>query len=191
ALCADGRSESDMGQGVTCEVFGEGWSLGPLNAGMKRERLEQQGDIQYDITWTTLDEALETLVRRGISTNIASFVGATTVRMHEVGNDDRAPNAQELQRMRAHVDRAMRDRAGRGGASPGARDQRGHVSLRGGRNGPECLLPAMVARRWTACAAHTAARSRDAGPHPRRDGATGTRLGEPVRSRRRRRRRAP
>ena len=111
ALFADGRSQSDIRQGVTCEVFGEGWSLGPLNERMKRERLEQQGDIQYEITWTTLDEALETLVRRGISTNIASFVGATTVRMHEVGNDDRAPNAEELRRMRAHVDRAMRDGA--------------------------------------------------------------------------------
>jgi N-acyl-D-amino-acid deacylase len=110
-LFADGRSQSDIRQGVTLEVFGEGWSLGPLNERMKKERLEQQGDIKYDITWNTLDEALEALVARGISTNIASFVGATTVRMHEVADDDRAPTDAELTRMRAHVDKAMRDGA--------------------------------------------------------------------------------
>ncbi|HZP95703.1 MAG TPA: hypothetical protein VFC31_05110 [Candidatus Limnocylindria bacterium] len=110
-LFADGRSQSDIRQGVTLEVFGEGWSLGPLNERMKRERTEQQGDIKYHITWTTLDEALETLVARGISTNIASFVGATTLRMHEIASDDRPPSADELGRMRALVDRAMRDGA--------------------------------------------------------------------------------
>ncbi len=110
-LFADGRSQSDLRQGVTLEVFGEGWSLGPLNDRLRRERREQQGDIRYDITWTTLDEALVTLERRGLSTNIASFVGATTVRMHEIGDDDRAPTPEELARMRALVDRAMRDGA--------------------------------------------------------------------------------
>jgi N-acyl-D-amino-acid deacylase len=110
-LFADGRSQSDIRQGVTLEVFGEGWSLGPLNDRMKKERIEQQGDIKYDITWTTLDRALEALVARGISTNIASFVGATTVRMHEVADDDRPPTDAELARMRAHVDKAMRDGA--------------------------------------------------------------------------------
>ena len=110
-LFADGRSQSDIRQGVTLEVFGEGSSLGPLNERMRRERLEQQGDIKYDISWTTLDEALETLVARGISTNIASFVGATTVRMHEIASDDRPPTAEELARMKAYVDRAMRDGA--------------------------------------------------------------------------------
>src|SRR5438093_94623 len=111
SLFADGRSQSDIRQGVTCEVFGEGWSLGPLNDRMKRERREQQGDIRYDITWSTLDEALEAMVARGISPNISSFVGATTVRMHEIGDDDRPPTPDELSRMRAHVDRAMRDGA--------------------------------------------------------------------------------
>ncbi len=110
-LFADGRSQSDIRQGVTLEVFGEGWSLGPLNERMRRERAEQQGDIRYDVTWTTLDQGLEALVARGISTNVASFVGATTVRMHEIGEDDRAPTPQELARMRALVDRAMRDGA--------------------------------------------------------------------------------
>jgi N-acyl-D-amino-acid deacylase len=111
SLFADGRSQSDIRQGVTLEVFGEGWSLGPLNDRMKKERLEQQGDIRYDITWTTLDEALEAIVARGISPNIGSFVGATTVRMHEIGDNDRPPTPDELARMRAHVDRAMQDGA--------------------------------------------------------------------------------
>jgi N-acyl-D-amino-acid deacylase len=111
SLFADGRSQSDIRQGVTLEVFGEGWSLGPLNDRLKRERTEQQGDIRYDITWTALDEALEAMVARGISPNIGSFIGATTVRMHEIGDEDRPPTADELDRMRAHVDRAMRDGA--------------------------------------------------------------------------------
>ena len=111
SLFADGRSQSDIRQGVTLEVFGEGWSLGPLNDRMKKERLEQQSDIRYDITWTTLAEALHHLVARGISTNIASFVGATTIRMHEIANDDRAPTAEELKRMRSLVEAAMRDGA--------------------------------------------------------------------------------
>ena len=111
SLFADGRSQSDIRQGVTLEVFGEGWSLGPLNDRMKKERLEQQSDITYDITWTTLAEALRHLASRGISTNIASFVGATTIRMHEIANDDRPPTADELKRMRALVAAAMRDGA--------------------------------------------------------------------------------
>jgi N-acyl-D-amino-acid deacylase len=111
SLFADGRSQSDIRQGVTLEVFGEGWSLGPLNDRMKKERLEQQSDIKYDITWTTLAEALDHLAGRGISTNIASFVGATTVRMHELADDDRAPTDVELKRMRSLVNAAMRDGA--------------------------------------------------------------------------------
>src|SRR5947208_965172 len=75
SLIADGRSQSDIRQGVTCEVFGEGWSLGPVNETMRREQTEQQGDIKYDITWTTLAEALDTVAAGGISPNIASFVG--------------------------------------------------------------------------------------------------------------------
>lgn len=111
SLFADGRSQSDIRQGVTLEVFGEGWSLGPLTERMRAQRREQQGDITYDISWTTLDEALRTLEARGIATNIASFVGATTVRMHVIGDDDRPPTPDELARMRALVDRAMRDGA--------------------------------------------------------------------------------
>src|SRR2546430_4413831 len=108
SLIADGRSQSDIRQGVTCEVFGEGWSLGPVNETMRREQTEQQGDIKYDITWTTLAEALDTIAAGGISPNIASFVGAATIRIHELGHDDRGPTPDELGRMRALVDAAMR-----------------------------------------------------------------------------------
>ena len=99
SLIEDGRSQSDIRQGVTLEVFGEGWSMGPLNDRMKQEERESQGDIKYDIAWTTLSEYLEYLEERGVSTNIASFVGATTVRIHELGYEDRAPTAEELERM--------------------------------------------------------------------------------------------
>jgi N-acyl-D-amino-acid deacylase len=111
SLIQDGRSLSDIRQGVTLEVFGEGWSMGPLNDEMKKELVERQGDIKYEIKWTTLGEYLDYLVERGISTNVASFVGATTVRIHEIGYDDRAPTAAELERMRALVRQAMEEGA--------------------------------------------------------------------------------
>jgi N-acyl-D-amino-acid deacylase len=110
-LLADGRSQSDIRQGVTLEVFGEGTSGGPLTAAMKAEILEQQGDIKYDIEWTTLAEFLDHLVRKGVSPNVASFVGATTVREHVLGQADRNPNPAELETMRGLVDQAMRDGA--------------------------------------------------------------------------------
>lgn len=111
SLIEDGRSQSDIRQGVTLEVFGEGWSMGPLNDKMKQEEREQQGDIKYDIAWTTLGEYLDSLVGRGISTNIASFVGATTVRIHEIGYDNRPPTPEELERMKALVRQAMEEGA--------------------------------------------------------------------------------
>ncbi len=111
SLIADGRSQSDIRQGVTLEVFGEGWSLGPVNDAMRREQTEQQGDIRYDITWTTLAEALDTIAARGIAPNIASFVGAASVRIHELAHEDRRPTPEELGRMRALVEAAMRDGA--------------------------------------------------------------------------------
>ncbi len=111
SLIEDGRSQSDIRQGVTLEVFGEGWSMGPLNETMKKEEVERQGDIKYDIKWTTLDEYLEYLVKRGISPNVASFVGATTVRIHEIGYEDRSPTAEELDRMRKLVRQAMEEGA--------------------------------------------------------------------------------
>jgi N-acyl-D-amino-acid deacylase len=89
SLLADGNSQSDIRQGVTLEVFGEGWSMGPLSPRMKKEVIERQGDIKYDVPWTTLGEYLEHLAARGVSCNVASFVGATTVRIHALGYEDR------------------------------------------------------------------------------------------------------
>jgi N-acyl-D-amino-acid deacylase len=111
SLLVDGRALSDIRQGVTTEIFGEGWSMGPLSPAMKAEMQRQQGDIRYEIAWTTLGEYLDHLVARGVSVNVASFVGAATVRMHELGNADRAPDAAELARMRALVARAMAEGA--------------------------------------------------------------------------------
>ena len=111
SLIIDGRSQADIRQGVTLEVFGEGWSMGPLTEAMKRESREQQTDFKYDIEWTTLGEYLDYLVRRGISPNVASFVGAATVRIHELGYENRAPSTAELERMKDLVRQAMREGA--------------------------------------------------------------------------------
>lgn len=111
SLIEDGRGQSDIRQGVTLEVFGEGESMGPLNDAMKRENVEQQADIKYSIEWTTLGEYLDYLVKRGVSPNVASFVGATTVRIHELGYADRPPTPEELARMQALVRQAMEEGA--------------------------------------------------------------------------------
>ncbi len=110
-LIEDGRSQSDIRQGVTLEVLGEGGSMGPLNEMMKKDMLESQGDIKFDIKWTTLGEYLEYLERKGVSTNVTSFVGAATVRIHTIGYQDRAPTSKELQQMRQLVAQAMREGA--------------------------------------------------------------------------------
>ncbi len=111
SLIEDGRSQSDIRQGVTLEVFGEGSSMGPVNDAMRQEALSQQGDIKYDIPWTTLGEYLDHIVARGISTNVASFIGATTLRIHEVGYEDRDATAEELDRMRQLVRQGMEEGA--------------------------------------------------------------------------------
>ncbi|MBK9657417.1 MAG: amidohydrolase family protein [Rhodanobacteraceae bacterium] len=117
SLIVDGRGMSDSKQGVTLEIFGEGWSMGPLNPTMKAQALKEQGDIKYPIEWTTLGEYLEYLEKRGVTPNVASFVGATTVRMHELGEANRAPTAEELARMQDLVRAAMREGALGVGAS--------------------------------------------------------------------------
>ena len=111
SLIEDGRSPSDIRQGVTLEVFGEGSSMGPINEEMRAEMLERQGDIKFEVPWTTLSDYLAHLVERGTATNVASFIGATTVRVHEVGYEDRPPTAEELERMKALVRQAMEDGA--------------------------------------------------------------------------------
>lgn len=107
SLIADGRSLGDIRQGITLEVFGEGVSMGPINETMRREDLADQADIRFDIDWTTLDQYMQSLVRRGVSPNVASFVGATTVRVHVLGYENRRPSRAELEQMRALVRQAM------------------------------------------------------------------------------------
>ena len=124
SLIVDGRSQGDLRQGVTLEVFGEGNSMGPMNDAMKEEWLERFVDFvgseqraaellggAVEVPWTTLGEYLEFLETKGISTNVASFLGATTARIHELGYADRPPNEEELERMRQLVHAAMREGA--------------------------------------------------------------------------------
>lgn len=111
SLIEDGRSLSDIRQGVTLEVMGEGTSMGPLSDTLKADMLAKQGAIRYPITWRTLREYQDSLVAKGISTNIASFVGATTVRINHVGWDNREPTPSELAAMQAEVRQAMEDGA--------------------------------------------------------------------------------
>jgi N-acyl-D-amino-acid deacylase len=111
SLIEDGRSQSDIRQGVTLEVMGEGQSMGPMNEAMKEEAFQLSSDIKFDIEWTTLSEYLEYLEARGISTNVASFIGATTVRIHVLGYEDRPPTPEELVKMENLVDQAMRNGA--------------------------------------------------------------------------------
>jgi N-acyl-D-amino-acid deacylase len=107
SLLVDGRSQSEIRQGVTLEVMGEGTSMGPLNADMKRRMREGQSDLKYDVAWTTLAEYLAHLEKRGVSTNVASFIGAATIRTHVLGLEDVQPTAEHLQQMRELVRREM------------------------------------------------------------------------------------
>ena len=107
SLIEDGRSQSNIRQGVTLEVMGEGSSMGPLTDAMKEQLRSRQGDIKYDVEWTTLAEYLEFLVRRGVSPNVASFIGAATPRIYVMGYGDRDPKPEELRRMQELVREAM------------------------------------------------------------------------------------
>ena len=117
SLIEDGRGVGDTKQGVTLELFGEGWSMGPLNARMKADALKRQGDVRYPIEWTSLGDYLEYLERRGITPNVASFVGATTVRIHELGEGDVTPTPEQLAAMQQRVRQAMAEGALGVGAS--------------------------------------------------------------------------
>lgn len=111
SLLIDGRGESDLRQGVTLEVMGEGWSMGPLNATMQRLAEQRQIDIKYKVDWNSLGEFFEKLERQGISPNVASFVGATTVRIHELGEKDVQPTPEQLAHMTGLVRDAMEEGA--------------------------------------------------------------------------------
>src|SRR5690242_4550908 len=111
SLIADGRGLSDTMQGVTLEVMGEGDSMGPWTPEMKRLEVKRQGDIKYPIKWTTLGQYLDYMTKKGVTPNLASFVGATTVRVHELGEKDVDPTPAQLTRMRALVREAMKEGA--------------------------------------------------------------------------------
>lgn len=111
ALLVDGRSQSDIRQGVTLEVFGEGESMGPLNSEMKQAMIDRQGELRFEVPWTTLGEYLEHLEEKGVSPNVASFIGAATLRIHEVGYEDRVPTDEELENMKALVRQGMEEGA--------------------------------------------------------------------------------
>ncbi len=103
SLIQDGRSQSEIRQGVTTEIMGEGESMGPVNDRVREHMLREQADIHYDIKWTTLAEYLRYLEKRGVSCNVASFVGATTIRENVIGFEDKAPTPQQLDQMRELV----------------------------------------------------------------------------------------
>jgi N-acyl-D-amino-acid deacylase len=107
SLIVDGRSQSEIRQGVTTEIFGEGTSMGPLNAEMKQRALAQQGDLKFDIPWNTLAEYLTYMEKRGVSPNVASFIGAGTVRTYVIGLEDKKATPEQLLQMREVVRREM------------------------------------------------------------------------------------
>jgi N-acyl-D-amino-acid deacylase len=111
SLIEDGRSQGDIRQGVTLEVLGEGDSMGPLNDQMKEDLKKSQSDIKYDIGWTSLGEYLDFLVEKGVSTNVASFIGTATVRIYTIGYEDRPPTPAELDTMKLLVRQAMEEGA--------------------------------------------------------------------------------
>jgi N-acyl-D-amino-acid deacylase len=107
SLIQDGRSQSEIRQGVTTEIMGEGESMGPVNDRVREHKLGQQIDIKYDITWNTLAEYLQYLEKRGVSCNVASFIGATTIREYVIGFEDKQPTPEQLDQMRELVRKEM------------------------------------------------------------------------------------
>jgi N-acyl-D-amino-acid deacylase len=111
SLLVDGRGQSEVRQGVTTQIMGEGWSWGPVNPAIKKRMKDMQTDIKYDIEWSTLSDYLYFLERKGVSQNVASYLGATTVREYVLGQENKKPTPAELERMRQLVEREMRDGA--------------------------------------------------------------------------------
>src|SRR5437870_6436818 len=107
SLIADGRSQSEIRQGVTTEIFGEGESMGPVNDRVRQYMLKQHGDIKYEIKWNTLAEYLKFLEAHGISCNVASFIGATTIRENVIGFEDKQPTPEQMDEMRELVRKEM------------------------------------------------------------------------------------
>lgn len=103
SLIVDGRSLGELKQGVTTQIMGEGWSMGPLNDRLKKLTVDEQGDIKYSVEWTTLADYLKYLERRGVSQNVGSYIGATTVRQYVIGLEDKPPTAEQMEKMRELV----------------------------------------------------------------------------------------
>ncbi len=108
SLLVDGRGQSEVRQGVTTQIMGEGWSWGPVSPAIKKRMKAEQTDIKYDIEWSTLSDYLYFLERRGVSQNVASYLGATTVREYVLGLENKKPTPADLARMRQLVEREMR-----------------------------------------------------------------------------------
>jgi N-acyl-D-amino-acid deacylase len=108
SLIVDGRSQGEIREGVTTEIFGEGDSMGPLTPEMKRVREEGMGDVKYKIEWTTLSEYLQFLEKRGVSPNVASYIGAATIREHVIGLEDKKATPEQMERMRELVRMEMK-----------------------------------------------------------------------------------
>ena len=107
SLIQDGRSQSEIRQGVTTEIMGEGESMGPVNDRVREHKIREQTDIKYDIPWNTLAEYLQYLEKRGVSCNVASFIGATTIREYVIGYEDKQPTPEQLDEMRELVRKEM------------------------------------------------------------------------------------
>src|SRR3954462_5879079 len=107
SLIQDGRSQSEIRQGVTSEIMGEGESMGPVNERVREFMVRQQSDIKYDVIWDTLAEYLQYLEKRGMSCNVASYIGATTIRENVIGFEDKAPTPEQLDEMRELVRKEM------------------------------------------------------------------------------------
>ena len=107
SLIADGNSQGEIRQGVTTQIMGEGFSMGPLTPAMKERMIKEQGDIKYAIEWTTLAEYLKYLEKKGVSQNVASFLGATTLREYAIGLEDKPPTPEQLDHMRRLVRQEM------------------------------------------------------------------------------------
>jgi len=107
SLLVDPRSLGELKQGVTTQIFGEGWSMGPLNDRMKKQMKDDQGDLKFDIEWTTLADYLQHLEKRGTSQNVASYIGATTIRTYVIGEEDKQPTPEQMEQMRELVRREM------------------------------------------------------------------------------------
>src|SRR6267142_2649614 len=180
SLIQDGRSQSEIRQGVTTEIMGEGESMGPVNDRVREHMIRQQTDIKYDIKWNTLAEYLQYLEKRGISSNVASFLGATTVREYVIGYEDKQPTPEQLDQMRELVRKEMEAGALGIGTSliyppafyakteelielckVAAKYQGKRVRLHSRRNWPGRVASAVDGGRRLSCIIHAVARSGD------------------------------